>query len=288
MEDKTGFQIGENRNLFDWTYVGNVAHAHLLAADRLSVPPPSQPLGDFEKVPEEPPQLTNKEAEITGYRLAPITLTTGTTKVPTSVSRPLGPYVKPLPNAAQVEQAWKTEPITTPDYPITRTRFDQMSFPSLSTAKLHHPHITPLQVAGQVFFITNGEPVYFWDFPRLIWSYLYEIYPEKQHKQHAAPWILSRSTGMIIASLLETVAWVTGKKTVLTKFRVAYTCATRWHNIEKARRVLGYEPQVGVEEGMRRTMEVSSLLPAFVSEYSFECLCSGGKPMLSKSRFCLT
>lgn len=74
---------------------------------------------------------------------------------------------------------------------------------------------------------------------------------------------------MIIASLLETVAWVTGKKTVLTKFRVAYTCATRWHNIEKARRVLGYEPQVGVEEGMRRTMEVRPLLPAFFSEYSF-------------------
>ncbi|KAH8798574.1 hypothetical protein DL96DRAFT_1564910 [Flagelloscypha sp. PMI_526] len=46
-----------------------------------------------------------------------------------------------------------------------------------------------------------------------------------------------------------------GKKTVLTQFRVSFCCSTRWHNIEKARRVLGYEPQVGVEEGVRRMME---------------------------------
>lgn len=29
---KTNFQVGQNDNLFDFTYVGNVAHAHLLAA----------------------------------------------------------------------------------------------------------------------------------------------------------------------------------------------------------------------------------------------------------------
>ncbi|KAI0811208.1 3-beta hydroxysteroid dehydrogenase/isomerase family-domain-containing protein [Irpex lacteus] len=37
---KTGVQIGNNTNLFDWTYIENAAHAHLLAADRLS---PSHP-----------------------------------------------------------------------------------------------------------------------------------------------------------------------------------------------------------------------------------------------------
>lgn len=29
------FQIGDNNNLFDWTYAGNVAHAHVLAAEKL-------------------------------------------------------------------------------------------------------------------------------------------------------------------------------------------------------------------------------------------------------------
>lgn len=33
--NRTGFQLGDNNNLFDFTYVGNVAHAHLLAAAAL-------------------------------------------------------------------------------------------------------------------------------------------------------------------------------------------------------------------------------------------------------------
>ena len=37
---QTHFQIGDNTNLFDWTYVTNVAKAHLLAADRLTNPRP--------------------------------------------------------------------------------------------------------------------------------------------------------------------------------------------------------------------------------------------------------
>jgi sterol-4alpha-carboxylate 3-dehydrogenase (decarboxylating) len=32
---RTRMQIGDNSNLFDWTYVGNHAHAHILAADAL-------------------------------------------------------------------------------------------------------------------------------------------------------------------------------------------------------------------------------------------------------------
>jgi sterol-4alpha-carboxylate 3-dehydrogenase (decarboxylating) len=31
-QKRTGFQLGDNNNLFDLTYVGNVAHAHILAA----------------------------------------------------------------------------------------------------------------------------------------------------------------------------------------------------------------------------------------------------------------
>jgi len=34
-DGRTGFQLGANENLFDYTYVGNVAHAHILAAQRL-------------------------------------------------------------------------------------------------------------------------------------------------------------------------------------------------------------------------------------------------------------
>jgi len=34
-DGRTGFQLGDNSNLFDYTYVGNVAHAHILAAGKL-------------------------------------------------------------------------------------------------------------------------------------------------------------------------------------------------------------------------------------------------------------
>lgn len=38
--NRTGMQIGDNTNLFDWTYIENAAYAHLLAADRLDVAHP--------------------------------------------------------------------------------------------------------------------------------------------------------------------------------------------------------------------------------------------------------
>lgn len=58
--NKTGFQLGSNDNIFDFTYVGNVAHAHLLASfallhtSKLSVPPL-----DHEKVDGEAFFITN-------------------------------------------------------------------------------------------------------------------------------------------------------------------------------------------------------------------------------------
>jgi sterol-4alpha-carboxylate 3-dehydrogenase (decarboxylating) len=54
------FQVGSNDNLFDWSYVGNVAHAHLLAAvgllatSKLSI----EPL-DTEKIDGEAFFITN-------------------------------------------------------------------------------------------------------------------------------------------------------------------------------------------------------------------------------------
>jgi hypothetical protein len=37
---------------------------------------------------------------------------------------------------------------------------------------------------------------------------------------------------------------------------VQFSYVNRYHNIEKARRVLGYEPLIGIEEGMKRTFDV--------------------------------
>lgn len=59
---KTGFQLGDNNNLFDFTYTGNVAYAHILAAIALLATSRSStaPL-DHEKVDGEAFMITNGE-----------------------------------------------------------------------------------------------------------------------------------------------------------------------------------------------------------------------------------
>ncbi|KNZ80937.1 Sterol-4-alpha-carboxylate 3-dehydrogenase, decarboxylating [Termitomyces sp. J132] len=143
--NQTHFQIGDNTNMFDWTYVGNVARAHILAADN------------------------------------------------------------------------------------------------------------PLQVAGQAFFVTNGEPCYFWDFPRLVWHHLDSVFPGK--RQPRKPLKLSKPIGLLAATGAEYAAWLMGKEPTFTRFKVSYSCVNRWYNIEKARRVLGYEPIIGLEEGIKLMVE---------------------------------
>ncbi|KAK1231161.1 erg26, C-3 sterol dehydrogenase [Marasmius sp. AFHP31] len=246
-DKKTHFQIGDNTNLFDWTYVGNVAHAHLLAADRLETPPPAPPLGPLEKLPADIPDLTEAELEMVTTSLPPIDLTVGHRRIPTSNARPLGPYVTPPPNAEQLLKTFQSLEETS-NRPVTRTRFDYMSEHSLARSKLSNPEMHPLQVAGQAFFITNGEPCYFWDMPRCIWRKLDAMFPG--HLTSRRRMVLSSSVGLAVAWASEWWGWVVGKEPALTKFKVTYSCVNRWHNIEKARRVLGYEPQVGLQEGV--------------------------------------
>ncbi|KAF8158344.1 C-3 sterol dehydrogenase [Crassisporium funariophilum] len=252
---QTHFQIGDNNNLFDWTYVGNVARAHLLAADKLETPPPAPPLsalGDFTSA-DDVPALTDAELSLIDYAVLPIDLTTGHHRIPTCEARPLGTYVTPPPNAEKIEAKFNDPSTEAINRPVMRTRFNQLSDFAITRAKLHNPDIHPLQVAGQVFFITNGEPCYFWDFGRLIYNHLDQHYPGKRTPRGTIT--LPKPIGLAAAVGSEWYGWLTGKDVTFTKFKVTFSCATRWHNIEKARRVLGYEPEVGVEEGVKRMVD---------------------------------
>ncbi|KAF9016895.1 C-3 sterol dehydrogenase [Hymenopellis radicata] len=256
---QTHFQIGDNNNLFDLTYVENAAYAHLLAADKLAQPPPAPPLS---QVPEKDdydmknlPPLTDAEQEIIGYPLPPIQLTIKPRRVPTSAARPLGPYLTPPPNAEKLEAAFRASESQdgATSRPIVRTRFDAMSEYGVARSKLFNPDQSPLAVAGQAFFISNGEPIYFWDLARYIWYQLDTIFPGQRKEKK--PFVLPTSIGMVAAQLLEVIGWITGRPAALTKFRVTFSVVNRWQNIEKARRVLGYEPQVSAEDGIKRMVQ---------------------------------
>ena len=243
---QTHFQIGDNTNLFDWTYVENVAHAHLLAADKLIDPGP-------QRGPLEPLSLSAGEVDMLDKYLPPIRLSTGHYRIPTSEARPPGPALQQSQEGSRVMQNFHDPFFQQEPRPIVRTKFDALSETALSRAKT-----SPLQVAGQAFFITNGEPVYFWDFTRYVWNEIDKIIdPEGTEKRlEKRRIVFPQSLGYVFASLAEFWGWLRGKPHMFTRFRVAYSCGVRWHNIEKARRVLGYEPQVGFEEGIKRMITV--------------------------------
>jgi len=111
----------------------------------------------------------------------------------------------------------------------------------LPTVPLDHE-----RVDGEAFFITNGEPVYFWDFARAVWHEAGDRLPL------SSVWHLSADVAWTIGAILENLFWVLGKKPNLTRAQVKYSSMSKYHSIAKAKQRLGYEPLVGLEEGIKR------------------------------------
>jgi len=213
--------------------VGNVAKAHLLAVDKLG---------------EEIRASGPKPAEdILAYSLPSINLSTYEHRVPTSSSRPLGPYITPVPNAEAIEAAWKDATRSIEESVTFRTKYDP-----LTSVNLDKELNNPLQASGQAFYITNGEPIAFWDYVLAVWK---EMGHEPTTRVVIPSWL-----GMYLGSAAERWAWLTGRKPGFTRERVGYSSRHRWFNIEKARRVLEYEPDVGLVDGIRISAQVRALL----------------------------
>ncbi|KAK3934793.1 3-beta hydroxysteroid dehydrogenase/isomerase family-domain-containing protein [Diplogelasinospora grovesii] len=152
-QGRTGVQVGDNNNLFDFTYVENVAHGHLLAARAL------------------------------------------------------------LQTAAS------------------------------SIVPLDHE-----RVDGEAFLITNDSPVYFWDFCRAVWN----AAGSPMGAEHV--WILPRDVGMVLGYLSEVFFAVIRKPPTFNRQRIIYSCMTRYYDITKAKKRLGYKPLVALDEGVRRSV----------------------------------
>lgn len=102
--------------------------------------------------------------------------------------------------------------------------------------------------AGHAFFISNQEPVYFWDFLAFVWAQFGHV-----------PSIRVRIPGSIAwatALALEWYTWITGAASTLDTGSVSDGVRTSFSSNEKAKRILGYEPRVGLAEGVRLACEV--------------------------------
>lgn len=88
--------------------------------------------------------------------------------------------------------------------------------------------------------------MYFWDFARTIWAYA----GSEKGTEHV--WVISRDVGLALGGVLEWVFWAMGRQSKLTRRQVKYSSMTRYYSCGKARQRLGYEPIVGLNEGLRR------------------------------------
>jgi sterol-4alpha-carboxylate 3-dehydrogenase (decarboxylating) len=105
------------------------------------------------------------------------------------------------------------------------------------------------KVDGEAFFITNDAPVYFWDFSRAVWR------AAGANNGTQGVWHIPRELGLVLGSLSEAFFWIIRKPPTFNRQRILFSCMTRYYDITKAKRRLGYRPLVALGEGIRRSVK---------------------------------
>ncbi|KAI0059109.1 hypothetical protein BV25DRAFT_1829436 [Artomyces pyxidatus] len=118
----------------------------------------------------------------------------------------------------------------------------------LAADRLAPEHPKHAQVAGRVFFISNGEPRPWWNLARGLWK-------EAGHVQTRKVIAIPRSVAFVLAVFMEFFGWLFGKAPSLTRFRVTVCTTIRWCDISNARNALDYGPSIPLDEGIRQTVE---------------------------------
>ncbi|KAI0124053.1 sterol-4-alpha-carboxylate 3-dehydrogenase like protein [Xylariales sp. AK1849] len=107
------------------------------------------------------------------------------------------------------------------------------------------------QVGGEAFFATNEESYTFTDFTRAMWQHA-GVGDGPRGQSYKNVRVIPTSVALCLAWAAEWWAWVWGTTPKISRVPILTTTMTRWYDLSKARRVLGYKPDVGWEEGVRR------------------------------------
>ncbi|MDX1495952.1 MAG: SDR family NAD(P)-dependent oxidoreductase [Salinisphaeraceae bacterium] len=111
-------------------------------------------------------------------------------------------------------------------------------------------------VCGQAYFITNGEPMAFFDF---IEKFLMQLgHPPITGK---VPYWLAYGVAAIAEGWDTLKGGTLNAENGLTRFAVKYMVTHHYFSIEKAKRDLDWAPKVSLEEGIQRTIEDLGLQP---------------------------
>lgn len=218
-QGKHKIMMGSGENLWDWTYIDNVVHAHLLAATKL---------GD------------SVHYTVFNERLRPVAA---------SIPRRMIPTSKNVPSTSGDQVVAQDDSID-PPIPATRNRLDQWF--DLQYVPEEDKDVAYLPIAGEAYFITNGEQVPFWNWARKIWH----EYAGHSKKMFGLP----VDIGLAYATIENALCSLMGKESAIPKNRISLSVCKRYYNIEKARKMLGYEPVIGLDEGLKIAVKVSRII----------------------------
>ncbi|MHB0959879.1 MAG: NAD-dependent epimerase/dehydratase family protein [Pirellulaceae bacterium] len=100
-------------------------------------------------------------------------------------------------------------------------------------------------VAGSVYFISQGEPVYCWEWINAILE-LAGLPPVRRRISATAAWRVGGALEAIFGLLR------IAREPMMTRFLAAQLATSHYFTIDRARRDFGYQPTISTEEGMRR------------------------------------
>lgn len=103
-------------------------------------------------------------------------------------------------------------------------------------------------LAGKAYFLSQGQPVVLWDWVNQ-WLERLGIAPVRRSIPFRAAYALGAAMEKAYGLLRKT------EEPRMTRFLACQLARSHYYNLEAARRDLGYEPAVGMSEGMDRTVE---------------------------------
>jgi nucleoside-diphosphate-sugar epimerase len=103
-------------------------------------------------------------------------------------------------------------------------------------------------VCGQAYFVTNGEPMAFFDF---VENFIVELgYPPITGK---VPYWLAYSVAAVAEAFDTFKGGTLNSENGLTRFAIRYMVTHHYYSIDKAKKDLGWEPRISLDEGIRLT-----------------------------------
>lgn len=105
-------------------------------------------------------------------------------------------------------------------------------------------------VSGQAYFITNGEPMAFFDFVEKV---LVELgYPPIKGK---VPYWIAYAAAAIAEGIDTLKGGTLNAESGLTRFAVRYMVTHHYYSIEKAYQDFGWQPRISLSEGIKITVD---------------------------------